>query len=277
MTPAARDELTALRADGPRRFAGWDAAAFDAAAAGPARELAATLADEPDAAAAVVSYLRLLHQAAGTGVLTAGGRGSLLERLLLDVAPQRLKEVPAGRRAAALAEAWNVGEGLSREPAWVGRFAAAACAGLDRLDGVAAAVAHALAPVLRPPPPAAWRGGLRAAVLDLRKVHDPFLPGRVRVAAPAVVCVDDRRGGPSVGVLLRRGGCEPLGVLPGLGDHPEPGPLPAVSFADGRAAVGDRAVDVPGLRRCRAFAVAAAGFVVACADDSQRVWVIESD
>jgi hypothetical protein len=205
------------------------------------------------------------------------GGSSLLERLLRDVVPRRLAAVPTGRRAAALAEVWNVGEGLLREPAWVGRYAAAACGRLDRLDDLAGSVARALAPVMQSPAPAAWTGGLRVSVLDLRAVHDPFLPGRVRVAAPTVLCVDDRRGGPSVGVLLRRGGCESLGLLNGLGDYPEPGQLPAVAFADGGATVGGRKVELPGRRRGHAHAVAAAGFVAACAADSQRLWVIESD
>jgi hypothetical protein len=34
-------------------------------------------------------------------------------------------------------------------------------------------------------------------------------------------------------------------------------------------------VPIPTLRRCHGFAVARAGFVAACAADSQRLWVLE--
>ena len=282
MNPAVQEELASLRRDGPRRFARWDATAFDSVAAGPARALATALEGEQDATVALVSYLRLAQQAAGIGVLTRtedgnGPRGSLLERLLLDVVPRTLAGVPAGQRAAALAQVWNVGEGLLREPAWVGRYVDAAAGSIDSLDGLAGRVARTLTPILQPAPPAAWSGDLRVTVLDLRAIHDPFLPSRIGLAAPTVLSVDDRRGGPTIGVLLRRSGCEPLGLFAGLGDFPEPGPLPSVAFTDGQAKVGTRGVALPGLRRCHAFAVAAAGFVVACAVDSQRLWVIESD
>jgi hypothetical protein len=57
----------------------------------------------------------------------------------------------------------------------------------------------------------------------------------------------------------------------------EPGPLPEVAFADGRATVAARDVPLPAFRRCQSFAVARAGYVAACAPDSQRLWVIESE
>ena len=49
-----------------------------------------------------------------------------------------------------------------------------------------------------------------------------------------------------------------------------------MAFHDGRATVGGQEVEVPLLRECHTQAVARAGFVAACAVDSQRFWIVES-
>lgn len=278
------DTVERVRTDGPRAFARWDAAVFDAVARGPAAVLARHLNGDDDAARAFDSYMRLVRQGVGAGLLTraapgAAGWSSFLERLLLEVAPAQLADLPAERRVPALVDAWNLGEGLLREPPWVDRYVCACVRAVPKLDALAEFLTGVLTPVLTPAPPAAWTGPLRVAVLDLREVHDDFLPGKLRLAAPAVLCVEDRRRpGLHVGVHLRRGQrSEPLGVLAGLGAYEEAGRLPGVQFDDGRVRVGAKAVEVPTLRRCHGYAVARAGFVAACAVDSQRLWVIESE
>ena len=94
-----------------------------------------------------------------------------------------------------------------------------------------------------------------------------------------MLCVEDRRrAGLQIGVFLRhKQKSEALGVVSGLGEYDEPDTLPLVTFTDGKAKVGARVAEVPTLRKCHAYAVARAGFVVACAADSQRLWVIESE
>jgi hypothetical protein len=284
MTPTVLATLADLCRDGPLRFAGWNAAVFDAVAASPAVMLADRFRGQPDADAVVAGYLRLAHQAVGTGVLTrssAGvrGWGSFLERLVAETLPAGLPDVAPARRTRALVEAWNLGEGLLREPAWLDRYVNACAGGLRGLDDLAGFLARTLGPVMTPAPPSSWTGRFRVSVLDLRPAHDEFLPGRVRLAAPTVLCVDDRRReGLQVGVLLRPDGrSELLGVLAGLGEYPDTGPVPPVEFGDGKATVNGRAVPVPTLRRCHGFAVARAGYVAAAAVDSQRLWVIESE
>ncbi|MBM3980444.1 MAG: hypothetical protein FJ304_09175 [Planctomycetes bacterium] len=278
------DTVERVRADGPRAFARWDAAVFDAVARGPATMLAQNLNGDDDAARAFDSYMRLVRQGVGAGLLTraapgAAGWSSFLERLLLEVAPAQLADLPAERRVPALVDLWNLGEGLLREPPWVDRYVCSCVRVAPKLNALAEFLTRVLAPVLTPAPPAAWTGPLRVAVLDLREVHDDFMPGKLRLAAPAVLCVEDRRRpGLHVGVHLRRGQrSEPLGVLAGLGAYEEAGRLPGVQFDDGRVRVGTKAVEVPTLRRCHGYTVARAGFVAACAVDSQRLWVIESE
>lgn len=276
--------LAPFRDEGPRNFSRWDRAVFDAVAGGPATALAERLAKQPDAGAALDGYLRLVQQGVGSGVVKqaqpgAGGWSSFLERLLVELIPARLPEVAPERRLKVLVDAWNLGEGLLREPAWVDRYVNACANALPRLDALEDFLVRTLGPVLTPAPPAAWSGLLKITTLDLRAAHDEFLPGKVRLAAPTVVCVEDRRrAGLQVGVFLRhKQKSETLGVVSGLGEYEEPDTLPFATFADGKVKVGSRVAEVPALRKCHAHVVARAGFVVACAADSQRLWVIESE
>lgn len=276
--------LARLRDEGARKFSRWDANVFDAIATGPAAALAQKLAGQPDAEAVFAAYLRLVQQGIGSAVVKHAAPGpagwsNFLERLLVDAVPARLTELPAERRLRALVAAWNLGEGLLREPVWVDRYVNACATVLPRLDDLEGFLIRTLGPALTPAPLASWAGPLKVSVLDLRPAHDEFLPGRMHLAAPSVLCVEDRRRpGLQIGVFLRRGQkSEPLGVVSGLGDYPESGKLPTVQFEDGRVRVGGKATDVPTLRKCHAYTVARAGFVAACAADSQKLWVIESE
>lgn len=273
-----------LRDEGPRRFSRWDAAVFDAIASGPATVLTERLAGQPDADSILGAYLRFIQQGVGSAIVkhaTAGPTGwsSFLERLFVEVVPARLPELAPERRLRALVDAWNLGEGLLREPVWVDRYVNACASKLPQLDALEAFLVRVLGPALMPAPAATWTGSFKVAVLDLRAAHDEFLPGRMYLAAPTVLCVEDRRRpGFQVGVFLRREQkSEPLGLVSGLVAYAEPGKLPGVQFEDGRARVAGKPVELPTLRKCHAFAVARAGFVAACAADSQKLWVIESE
>jgi hypothetical protein len=80
-----------------------------------------------------------------------------------------------------------------------------------------------------------------------------------------------------MGVLLRpKKGCCVLGLTQGLTEYAEEGDRPSVEFDDGCLQVAGQSVPVPHLRRCAGHAVARGGFVVACAVDSQRLWIVET-
>jgi hypothetical protein len=139
-------------------------------------------------------------------------------------------------------------------------------------------VLRVLEPVLEPSAPASWGGPFGLVVLDTRAAHDPFLPGEMHLAAPAVLCVRDRRN-PDVhlNILLRHGaGSRVLGLSPPLGEYPEEVHAPEVRFSDGRVRIGKHRVDVPLLGKPYRVATAGSGFVVASAADSQRLWIVES-
>jgi hypothetical protein len=282
MHPQLEHTLADLRRDGPRRFARWNAELFDAVVSGPAHTLGEGLGDSPDSGPVLCSYLQLVQQAIGVGVLQQAGGGSrwatFLERCLMERIPALLPRVKAGARLPLLVKLWNLGEGLQREPAWLDRYVTACAGRLDDLADVEDFLVRTLNPVLASAPPAAWRGPFVVMVLDLRPLYEEFLPGEIGLAAPTVLRIEDRRqSGMQVGVFLRRqGGSEIIGLTDGLGDYMETGEQPTVKFGDGRAEIAAQTVNVPFLRRCHRHAIANAGFVAACAVDSQRLWIVES-
>ena len=112
---------------------------------------------------------------------------------------------------------------------------------------------------------------------DQGDISEPGEP--LHLAAPNVLCVQDRRlSGLQIGVLLRpQRRSETLGLTQGLVPYVETGEAPTVTFEDQRIKVNGQPVTLPFLRRCAHHAVARAGFVAACAIDSQRLWIVEAD
>jgi hypothetical protein len=283
LSPELLGRLDELRRDGPRRFARWDASLFEALVPGPVHALAQALAGQEDAPAALAAYLTLLHQGVGLSAVrraevASAGWSSWLERCLVEKVPALLPRVPAGKRLPLLVKVWNLGEGLLREPAWLDRYVSACAVALEDLGTLETFLVRTLEPVLSAIPPANWKGPFTVTVVDLRPVQEEFLPGEITLAAPAVLRVADRRRpGTEVGLLLRRGGgSRPLGLMSGLGEFTESGDRPAVEFQDGRVQVAGQAVELPRLRRYHRHLVARSGFLVACAVDSQRLWIVES-
>lgn len=283
MGPELTGRLEELRRDGPRRFARWDAALFEALVSGPACTLSDALRGQADAGAVLAAYAGLLHQGVGVSAVRKSEAGvagwtSYLERCLVEQVPALLPAIPLGKRLPLLVKVWNLGEGLLREPVWLDRYVTASATALTDLAALEDFLVRTLGPVLSRPPQAAWKGPFAVTVLDLRPLHEDFLPGEITLAAPTVVRVADRRRpGTEIGILLGPGGrSKPLGLMAGLSEYAETGDGPAVVFQDGRVQVAGQAVEVPRLRRCHRHAVARSGFIAACAVDSQRLWIVES-
>lgn len=276
MAPDLDRLLADARRAGPRRFARWNADLFDALAAGPVRALAESLPD----ATVLAGYLRVLQEGIGTGVVRqAGGAWSnFLEQCLIDLVPVQLPLLAAAEHMPLLVKLWNLGEGLLREPDWVDRYVAA-CATSLNLNELEPFLETVLEPVLVPAAASAWAGPFHVTVLDLRPLHDEFLPGPMHLAAPAVLCVKDRRRPDlQAGVFLRpKRKSHLLGLTQGLGEYREGDPGPKVTPADQHLHIGAHTVPLPTLRQTHAVFQARAGFVVASAVDSQRLWVVESE
>lgn len=267
-----------------RNSSQFDAARFQALVATRVRELWPLIRGAPHAASVLRSYLRLLAEAVGMGCLIEDARGQqrdFLSDLLVNQVPARLPGVAPERRTACLAQLWNLGEGLLQEPAWLNRFAmvfAHEASAAGDLLALPAQLTAVLEPVLAPRPPSQWAGPCQLVVLDPRPVTDGFLPGEMHLAAPAVVCVHDRRrAGSQLGVLLEHGGkSRILGAAPCLGSTVHEGARPAVAFSPGSLAIGDHQVPLGWLREPLERLVTATGFVLASAVDSQRLWVVDT-
>jgi hypothetical protein len=271
----------AALAEAGARHAHFDAKLFAALCDGPARRLWAAVATDPTADAVLAAYLSLLREAVALGYVRAvHPPSSFLGCCLLEAVPTRLHDVRPAERVARLAQAWNLGEGLLREPAWLDRYVASRAAELRGLHELPAFLARVLEPALEPGPPARWGGPFRVTVLDLRPAVDDLLPGPMHLAAPAVLAVRDR-GRPDVwaSVLLRRHGqSQVLGASAALPayESPDAGQTPRPEFERDRVRIGAAAVELPFLAEVESHAVAPAGFVIAAASDSQRLWIMES-
>lgn len=281
MSDPIHDIAVEMAAVGQRHSSRFDAARFHALAAGQGRQLWQRIAGQPHDTAVMRSYLRLVAEALGMGCLADGapdGQRDLLSELLASHVPARLAEVAPERRASCLAQLWNLGEGLLQEPAWLNHFAIAFAGGAADLLALPDHLASVLEPVLVPMPPSQWAGPCALAVLDPQAVADRFLPGPMHLAAPAVVCVHDRRRpGVQLGVLLVHGGhSRLLGATPCLGATIHEGARPAVTFTPGQLAVGAHQVSLGWLREPLEKLVTATGFVLASAIDSQRLWVVDT-
>jgi hypothetical protein len=274
-----------------RQHAEWDPAPFAHVTASAGAALAADLGDGPGSVRVVDAYLRLVAEAlrlryvdrASCEALSSGSPASLnlLGRCLLEVVPRRLPAYAAGKRLAILARVWNLGEGLLRQPPWMGRIASTLIRDVDDLERLGETISATLAPLMTEPRRSSFEGPFAVQVLDLRGVDDEFLPGPMHAAAPAILCVHDRlRQGVHGAVVLAAGGSSrSLGTTPCLAkdvDQEQVGGALEVRVAQGRATIGGRELPLPTVHTEHAHAMLASGYLAVSAVDSQRLWIVES-
>jgi hypothetical protein len=276
-------------AEGARRFSRWDPALWDDFCEGPGRRLWRRLRALLKAEAVLDAYLGLAVEAMGLGYVDragldaltgaeAGAAPNLIALFWIEKLPAQLVQPQAGAQIERLARLWNLGEGLLGEASWLNRFATAALHDLESLADVEQALATVLAPALTVRAPAAFGGPFAVTTLDAADLDDRFLPGEMHLAAPAVLCVHDRkRRGVSAGVFLRPGGASSfLAVTPCLGEQAAEVGAPEIEALESRIRIGESRVALPLLKRVHRALVARSGFAVASAVDSQRLWIVES-
>jgi hypothetical protein len=289
MTNSFDDIVARMSGEGRRLYARWDSARFAQLCQQYARSLAERLAQHPDPTdeATLTGYLTLVREAVGAGYLgraldkprDGSARASgFLEYAFLCLIPESLPDEPPETRTGWLAKVWNLAEGVRNGPPWIDGYVSAFASELKSVREIESFLSKALEPALEPAQPCAWKGPFTTAILDTRAVHDPFLPGRMQLAAPTVLCVQDRRA-PAVhlGILLRRGGgSRILGLFPALGAYTDAAPFPEILTESNRLRIGRQTVDLPLLGDPYQVARASAGFIAASALDSQRLWIVES-
>ncbi len=148
---------------------------------------------------------------------------------------------------------------------------------LKHLSGLEAFLIDVLDPVLSPAPSAKWSGPFQQTILDARLIDEEFLPGEMRLAAPWVLCIQDRRRPVRLGVLLQKNGkSEFIGPLPEMEPFHDATKLPHVEPQKNAIRIGEHIVKLPRLNVPLHVEIARAGFVIVSAVDSQRLWVVES-
>lgn len=282
----SREQFEAeLRSQGPRRFSRWDASAFEAYLERCYTALERYLhrnKEEPFDEDSLRNYLRLIYEGVGAGWLCVPNPGlptsTFLAHLLSRLVPPKLPSFPREQRPQILRDVWNLGEGLARQPEWLNQYAIAQTTWTVDLAGLAEHLTSILTPVLVPPPPARWEGRFALNVLDLCQHSEAFLPGRLYLAAPLLLCVEDRLDSEeTIGILLQRSQeSKVLGTMSRLPEYTESLSLPDIQAHADSIDINGVSLAAPLIAAPRDVLCAAAGFVAVTAEDSQRLWLVES-
>ena len=273
-----------LRERGRRQFGGWNDAAFDSYVVGPVDDLATNLASQDKTksdATSLANFLQLVYEGVGAGWLgpvePEVSPPTFLAHCLAMVIPHQLRNIPRQERSEVLRRVWNLGEGLAREPQWLNQYAIARTGWSIDPRELDKHLASILGPVLSPLPPATWRGKFELQVLNLREWNEAFTPGRMYLVSPAVLCVEGRVGGDTLALLLQKGGkSEVFGSVGRLPEHLESFSPPPIQVQADSIQINGQDVATPLISAPRQTLCVASGFVVASADDSQRLWLVES-
>jgi hypothetical protein len=273
--------------EGARRFAKWDAGLYHDLCDGQAKGLWKRLASKPKGAAVLDAYLMLAVEAIGLGYLDRAGfdrfsegheAANLITLFWLQKIPNKAFDGEPEVQIDRLVKAWNAGEGLLGASPWLNRYVTSSLRGLASIDELEAELMRVLEPALAAPAPSSFKGPFTISTIDAAQLDDRFLPGDMHLAAPAVLCVHDRkRDGVFAGVFLRpRGESSFLSLSPCLGVAPPEEGVPAITLQESRVRIGDNRVALPLLKRAHRAVAARAGFCVVSAVDSQRLWIVES-
>ena len=275
-----------LSEQGPRQFAAWSQEAFDAYIEGPVKQLGQYLEwqdkEKPDPNS-VENLVRLVFEGIGAGWLKPktddAPATTFLAHCLWTLVPYQLGQLSLEERGIALQKVWNIGEGLAREPQWLNQFAITRTDWQTELINIDTHLEKALAPALTPMDSSDWSGKLKLQVIDLRQRFDEFVPGRMYLAAPAVLCLEDRTSpSETVALLLqRKGNTEILGSVGKLPEHEEPTSSSlTVEALENGIRINGCIVDAPLIHRPRQTIAVSSGFVAVTAEDSQRLWLVEA-
>jgi hypothetical protein len=278
MDVAAIEQLRRLGEEGPRRFSNWDAPLFAAYCRTVLPAMRQVLPAGCERTFAGLSAL--VHQGIGEGYLKsdpASEPANFLEFCIRDWLPEVLCVLPEEEHLPLLARVWNLGEGLLHEPEWVDGYVMSRIGELRGQGTPEAILIDILRPLLEPAPAARWEGPYRVTLLSLRQADDEFLPGEMKLAAPTVLVVSDRRRPVRLGVhLCREGRSMVVGRFGPNARFPDEPNAVDVEWERGSVRIGDDRVSLAFLAEPFRWAVASAGYVVASASDSQKLWIVES-
>lgn len=279
------DKLTSeLRNEGPRQFAKWSNEAFDSYLEEPVANLKRSLESRDKKKqdhASLTNYLRMVYEGVGAGWLKTINwetpSPTFLAHCLSRLVPYQLRKVPVEERADVLRNVWNLGEGMAREPQWLNQYAITQTNWSTDITKLQEHLETILEPVLSQTKNATWKGKYNLNVINLRNVSDGFLPGRMFLASPAVLCVENELDQEeTIGILLRHPSeCKVLGIVGKLPEHSESFTPPSIELSSDAILINGIPISAPFLSAPHRSLCAATGFVAVTAEDSQRLWLVE--
>jgi|GEM_PF-1360192 len=241
----------------------------------------------------LATYMRLLQEAVGCEYIEP--KGSFRElcqqnfltycfcQLLPENVPSDLK-----KHQELIVQLWNICENLLSEPVWMERYIVSQQEQCTQPQKIKDFLQKILQPVMTSEKPASWQGPFFVSTLDIRDVAPQFIPGKMYLINPRVLCIQDRRH-PEVymGVLLqhkrkKRDDCQCLLMGPTTYLGKEQGAEPSLfpTFAPGKVELFSKTtthtIDLPYLEEHHSYAISAQGFLVVSAVDSQKLWIVET-
>lgn len=228
-----------------------------------------------------IAYAELLCEGIGQGYVATDLQSTptnLMEYCLRDWLVRQLMENSTEQRLQLLANSWNIMEGLLREPRWVNSYVMARVRELESSGNLQFFLARVLKPLFEPATNANWSGPFRVTMLSLRTGDEEFLPGELHLVAPNILAVKDRRRHLSLGIVLRKQGQSELaGVFADTKPYTEPPAAMAPRWQGEFLSFGNERIQLKYLHEPFRWIQLAAGYVVASAVNSQRLWIVESD
>lgn len=273
-----------FRQEGPRRFSNWSQEAFESYVEGPLSNLKRYLESQDKKQqdhASILNYLRLVYEGVGAGWLRTISwetpSSTFLAHCLARLVPNQLGNVAVAKRADVLRDVWNLGEGMAQEPQWLNQYAITQTNWSTKISRLQEHLEAILEPVLSQPENADWTGAYNVNVIHLREVSEGFLPGRMFLASPAVLCIENEfNNEETIGILLRRHQeSEILGPIGKLPEHVESFTPPLIKLTPNAIVIGGTSVPTPLISSPRSSICAAIGVVAVSAEDSQRVWMVK--
>ena len=266
-----------LAQKGATQFSSWNPSLFqdycqafmqEHAKASPLSHLVATALAE------------MLCEGIGRGYLTTSlhaNPANLMEYCFRHWLMSRLADVAAERQLHFLADAWNLLEGVLREPVWVNAYVMARIRELHSQPGLESFLGSVLKPLFEPATTADWTGPFRVTTLSLRAGDDEFLPGDMQLVAPTILSVRDRKRDLHCGVVLRKQGqSEVAGIFGEAHPFVEQTSALSPSWQGEWVTFGKERIQLPFLGEPFRWLQVHAGFVVASAVNSQKLWIVES-
>ena len=265
-----------LRKEGPQRFSNWNHEAFDSYVEGPLSNMKRSLDRKT-----LANYLRIVYEGVGAGSLRTISwetpSTTFLAHCLTRLVPYQTANVPVEKRSDLLRDVWNLGEGMAQEPPWLNQYAITQTDWSTEITRLPEHLETILQPVLSQPENAAWNGKYNLVLINLREVSDCFLSGRMFLASPTVLCIEnDLDTGETIGILLRRGQeNKVLGTVGKLPEHVESFTPPTIELTSDAIVINGTSVAAPLISSPNRSLCAATGFVAVSAEDSQRLWLVE--